>query len=151
MAKRHCSECDNPIWARGLCLACDKVANKSKYEIKKKVGNTANATHKLLGQKLGHSVQPLKRSYIKPISDKKASELKEYRLVRDKFFKDNPICQFDGCNSKDIQLHHAKGRLGNLLSDVQYFRSLCDTHHRYVETHPLEAKQMGLSLDRLTK
>lgn len=85
---------------------------------------------------------------ISPISKNRIEALKKYRRLRDKYFKDNPICEFKGCYSKDITLHHAKGRIGSFLTDKRYFKSLCLTHHRFVEDNPLEAIKMGLSFRR---
>lgn len=87
---------------------------------------------------------------IKPVSDKKLLELKEYRKIRDEYLRANPICEFDGCNSRDVTLHHKSGRVGKLLTDKQYFCSLCIKHHSWVEVNPDEAKKLGLSLSRLS-
>lgn len=86
---------------------------------------------------------------IKPVSDKRQDELKIYRIKRDEYLKRNPICEFPGCLSTDIELHHKKGRIGLLLTDDRYFCSLCRKHHRWVEEHPEEAKKMNLTLSRL--
>lgn len=94
-------------------------------------------------------IQKLKSKPISPVSDKQKIRLAEYRVVRDKFFKDNPVCQFPECSSTDIQLHHSRGRVGSLLTDAEHFRSLCDKHHRYCELNPIEAKRLGLSGGRL--
>lgn len=88
---------------------------------------------------------------IKPVSDKQALRLKEYRKARDEHFKKYPVCQYPGCTSRQVQLHHAAGRVGKLLTDSQYFRSLCDKHHRQIELAPEEAKKLGLSVNRLDK
>lgn len=101
------------------------------------------------------AVKSKKESIVKPkvkikqFSDKKIKELAVYRKERDKYFKDHPICEFPECQSTDIQLHHSRGRCGSLLTDSSYFKSLCDTHHKFIENHPLIAKQLGLSADRL--
>lgn len=88
---------------------------------------------------------------IRLVSDKQAARLREYRIFRDQYFKDNPVCEYPGCLSREIQLHHAAGRVGKLLTDVRYFRSLCDKHHKWAELHPEEAKKIGLSVNRLDK
>jgi len=95
-------------------------------------------------------LKPTTSKRIKPISDKKLEELKEYRIVRDRYFKNNPVCEFPNCSSREITLHHAKGRIGSLLTDDRYFKSLCIYHHTYCEEHPTEAKRLGLSFDRLS-
>lgn len=86
---------------------------------------------------------------IAPISGKRMDELKVYRKTRDGYFKEHPVCEYPGCTSTNIQLHHGAGRIGTFLTDKRYFKSLCDTHHRFVEINPLEAKRLNLSFKRL--
>lgn len=86
---------------------------------------------------------------IAKFSDKKLSELKEYRKKRDIFLKQNNKCEFPGCESTDITCHHSEGRIGANLTDVSKFKALCWPHHKYCEENPLEAKKLGLSKDRL--
>lgn len=91
------------------------------------------------------------RSYrIKSVSDKKLAELKEYRVVRDKYLK-GKVCEYPNCTNKDVELHHAKGRVGALLTDERYFKALCRGHHRLIEEQPSHAKELGLSFSRLDK
>ena len=90
------------------------------------------------------------RSYrIKSVSDKKLVELKEYRKKRDAFMRANKVCQFPECKELATDLHHAKGRVGALLTDERYFKALCRSHHRWIEENPTDAKSMGLSASRL--
>lgn len=88
---------------------------------------------------------------MRKVTPKQAKRLREYNKLRDKFLQDNPICMFPECQSEQVQLHHAKGRIGDNLTDVSTFRSLCDYHHRFVELNPDVAKEFGLSLSRLSK
>ena len=96
---------------------------------------------------------PLKSKPVKinPISKNRQEALKKYRRLRDKYFEEHPICQYPGCNSKNITLHHAAGRCGAFLTDKRHFRSLCHVHHRFCEENPLEAIKLGLSVKRLDK
>lgn len=96
---------------------------------------------------------PIRRSN-KPIrkqSKRYANQMRRYRRVRDEFLEDNPICQYPGCNSREVTLHHARGRLGAFLTDKRWFRSLCWPHHQEIETNPALAKSLGLSYSRLSK
>ena len=90
---------------------------------------------------------PAKR--IKSVSTKKLSELAEYRKVRDAYLKANKICEHPDCKSPSEDLHHAKGRVGALLTDVRYFKALCRKCHRWAEENPDQAKALGISLSRL--
>lgn len=86
---------------------------------------------------------------IKQVSDKRLKELAIYRKVRDKFLKDNPVCQYPNCNSTEVTCHHPEGRIGNNLIDASKFKSLCWPHHKWCEENSIEAKKLGLSADRL--
>lgn len=97
------------------------------------------------------AIQKKKRSPIAPISAKKAKQIVEYRRVRDEYFKEHPTCEFPGCYKANITLHHMAGRLGDLLTDKRYFKSLCVKHHQWVEENPEKAKKLGLSTTRLDK
>jgi hypothetical protein len=108
-----------------------KERNRNKYQIKR---------------------SPLKRKPVKinPVSKSLAKALREYEKVKAEFFKEVKVCQFPGCESEELTLHHARGRIGKNLTDRSTFRGLCEYHHRHCELHPIEAKELGLSADRLT-
>jgi hypothetical protein len=92
-----------------------------------------------------------KSSYIRPVSEKMAANLAKYRKRRDKYFEDNPVCEFPGCRSRKITLHHKRGRVGAFLTDKRWFCSLCQFHHTWVNEHHEEAAKMGLVYSRLGK
>lgn len=98
-------------------------------------------------------VKPLKRSQkpIKKVSGKQLDKLKKYRKERDAHFKEFPVCQFPNCTSTDITLHHGAGKVGALLTNRKYFKSLCLQHHTWAEINPLEAQELELSFKRLDK
>lgn len=88
---------------------------------------------------------------FKAIGDKQSKRLAKYRVARDEYFEINPWCEYPGCSSREITLHHGAGKTGDLLFNKKYFKSLCFHHHRIVEEQPDLAKQLGLSFDRLDK
>lgn len=103
-----------------------------------------------------------KRKLIKPIGDKKYEEIYLFGMLREVYLILNPWCQFEGCKDKACDIHHAKGHIGyyddwarqnkiSLYLDMRFFKGLCRDHHTWVETHPNEAKEKGLSFDRLSK
>lgn len=126
---KECSECKSLVvlWKSNpkLCKACALKMGDTPKRIK----------------------SPVKR--IKSVSTKKLSELAEYRKVRDAYLKANKICEHPDCKSPSEDLHHAKGRVGALLTDVRYFKALCRKCHRWVEENPDQAKALGMSLSRL--
>lgn len=97
--------------------------------------------------------KPIKKSNkaIPVFSESRKERNKKYKILRDEYFLEHPVCEFPGCNSNDITLHHGKGRNGDLLFDKRWFKSLCLIHHRFVEDFPLEAQKLGLSFSRLNK
>lgn len=99
-----------------------------------------------------HCTDSLKTIMIKTIrrrSKKRAKQEREYGIIRALFLDQNPICQVKNCRGPSQEVHHKKGRIGELLTDVRYFLAVCNPHHRYIENHPIEAKAHGYSLSRL--
>lgn len=86
---------------------------------------------------------------LRPRSVKRAKQEREYSHKRLLFLENNPVCQVKGCEMHSDQVHHKKGRIGELLTDERYFLAVCGPHHRYIENHPEEAKKHGYSLSRL--
>lgn len=128
--------------------ACAQCARKYAKPISKtvKVIDSNNPLNKTLQS-------TKKNKSIPKVSEKQLLRLKEYRKVRDEYMKNNPYCQarLDYCQVKSTDLHHKAGKIGKLLSDERYFLAVCRTCHERIERHPAMAKELGLSLDRLTK
>jgi hypothetical protein len=96
--------------------------------------------------------QPAKKKpEIKPRSEKRSKEERLYAARRILFLKDNPMCQaaLPGCNKFASQVHHKKGRIGDLLTDTQYWLAVCHTCHVWIELNGKKAKELGFSLNRL--
>ena len=91
------------------------------------------------------SAKPKKR--INTFSPKHLEKLGEYKRRRNIFMADNPICManIEGCTREATECHHALGRVGDLLTDVRYFKAVCHSCHVWIENHPAEAKEKGLS------
>lgn len=95
----------------------------------------------------------MKRTRLRKVSKKKASEQAIYRKLKNDALAPGPLCEFpslngydSGCVNRATQIHHAKGRQGELLNDQRYWWMLCMEHHRYVHDHPNQARKMGLIL-----
>ena len=87
---------------------------------------------------------------IKSVSDKKLVELAEYRVVRDQYLKDHPICEFYTCDCREIELHHKKSRK-YYLCDASIFMSVCREHHNWIHENDAEARELGYLLSSLEK
>jgi len=85
--------------------------------------------------------QKSKRKRIKPLSDKRKKQNAEYKIVRDQYLIENPVCV--RCPAKATEVHHANGRRGKRLIDVDYFVEVCRTCHRWIHDNPKEAKENG--------
>lgn len=96
------------------------------------------------------AVQEKKRSYIAPISAKKAKQLVEYRRVRDEYMKKHPTCEVrsEVCTGKSEDLHHKKPRAYH-LTDVTVFMATCRLCHEKIEREDLWARENGFKLNHL--
>jgi hypothetical protein len=103
---------------------------------------------KICGEVLKEKKAPV--TNIKRVSDKRAKEEREYLKLNKRFLKDNPNCAvFPALKSN--QIHHKKGRIGNLLTDVRYFLAVSDQGHKEIEMNPIWAIKNGFSVLRLTE
>lgn len=88
---------------------------------------------------------------IRRRSKKRAKQEREYKEVREMYLNMNPWCEVKGCHCEATEIHHKKGRIGELLTNTIWFMSVCRSHHNYIENHPNEAKNEGYSYSRLSK
>lgn len=89
----------------------------------------------------------MKRSRLKPISDKRRNELKLYNILRKAYLIEHPICEACNC-SKAMWIHHKKGR-GIYLCVVEFFMAVCGQCHRWIEDNREDAREKKWLLDRL--
>jgi len=96
---------------------------------------------------------PLKKKpyKIKSASEKRKEALEQYKILRDVYMKDHPICEanLDCCRKKATDLHHPKGR-GIYLNDVSRFMAVCRPCHNWITEHSAESIELGLSERRNT-
>lgn len=86
---------------------------------------------------------PKRKKRINPISPKKKEINALYAKRKRLYLKLHPICE--ACHkAKATDLHHSRGRSGQLLVLAQYFQALCSTCHRWVHDNPKEAQAKGL-------
>lgn len=85
-------------------------------------------------------------------SKKRSKQEREYLKENKKFLEDNPYCKAEiQCHGMlSNQVHHMKGRIGDLLLNKDFWLPVCTQCHDWIENHPLEAKEKGLSLSRLS-
>lgn len=85
---------------------------------------------------------------IKKLSTKRAAQQREY-LKRRAAFLEGKTCPVTGEQATEI--HHKKGRIGELLTDETYWLAVSRQGHRQIEERPEWAKENGYSLSRLSK
>lgn len=98
------------------------------------------------------SLNPEKKRYTIPkVSEKRKIDNLKYSAQRIVFLgkPENKICPITGWPTTEI--HHKKGRIGDLFLDERYWIALSREGHQYVEENPEWAKENGYSLDRLSK
>ena len=141
LKKRECKDCkkEDYIFSKGRCKPCSNIeyARKTKENRGTKKGTTRkNGNYK-----------------IPRFSKSKLRDLVIYRPIRDKFLKENPICQVRGCNNDTTNNHHRKGRIGDLLYNVKWFMACCSTCHpqKIHFTQVKWAKEMGYILNKSIK
>ena len=88
---------------------------------------------------------------IKKVSDKRKVENKEYLKVSKEFLESIIFCQLKDCKGLATEVHHKKGRIGKLLTDIKYFLGVCRECHNKIELNPIWAKENGYSINRLDK
>jgi hypothetical protein len=88
---------------------------------------------------------------IKHVSKRKQKQQSVYTQVRQDFLYKNEFCKarLPICTMWATEVHHMKGRIEELLTDVTYFLPVCRKCHDWIENHPDEAYDLGLSLYRL--
>ena len=97
------------------------------------------------------SVKPIKKIVkIKSKSTKLAALEKLYSKLRIDYLTKHSNCEakLPICTFQATDIHHKKGR-GPFLLDVSSWIAVCRVCHTWIELHPLEAKELGLSENRL--
>lgn len=95
-----------------------------------------------------------KKKSIAPISESQKKRLAEYRIVRDKYMKEHETCQAkvpNVCTGYSLDLHHMGGKIGNMLTNVQYFLAVCRCCHNWIGDNHSSAMNLGLVVERLNK
>ena len=98
--------------------------------------------------------QKQKEKERKPIakhSPKRAKEEREYSKEAKAFKLANPDCaaRLKGCTGATEDVHHMKGKIGDLLLDQHYWLPACRHCHDWIEKNSKKAKILGLSVSRL--
>jgi hypothetical protein len=91
-------------------------------------------------------LNPQPRRPLAAATPKRAAQNREYSRRRKIHLAANPFCK--RCGNAATEIHHAKGRTGNLLTDARFFVALCHDCHMFVTANFNEACALGLSATR---
>lgn len=92
--------------------------------------------------------------YKKPINKSSAkNEARKllYTPVRNKFLRENPKClaKLEGCTKEATDVHHKKGREGDLLIDTKFFLPSCRSCHNQIEDGGEWVYEQGFKIKRI--
>ena len=102
------------------------------------------------GSKLESTSLP-RRTRIRPQSAKRRGKGEQYRQAKDAVRqRAADMCELGTlvCTRRGIEPHHLKGRVGDLLCDVNWMRWTCRPCHDYVEHNRAEAYERGWLVKR---
>ena len=72
----------------------------------------------------------MKRTRLKPISDKNKARAEKYRRLKRSYMRYHPDCEVEKCSNKSEEVHHKKGR-GSKTNDTATWMAVCRRcHHR---------------------
>lgn len=131
-------------WGRNFCMKTDKrislrVASREFESLVRK---------DLLDAEF--SPEPIRGKRIKPVSESRKWQNKEYSRERKAFLAEYPRCAvYPGM--KATQIHHMKGREGKLLLDKRYWLPVSHKAHRKITDDSKWAISKGYSLKRNAK
>ena len=76
------------------------------------------------------------------MSIKKAQELKEYYAMRARFLANVDLCEV--CHTdRPVEIHHRRGRVGPLLTDLRHLLATCNRCHQWLHENVEEARALG--------
>ena len=96
---------------------------------------------------------------LKPVRIRQKSSKREkldaiYSIMRRKFLSDYTLCHAKvdvRCLLRSSEVHHKAGRISELYLDIRFWCPVCRFCHRFLEENPIVAKELGLSIERLSK
>jgi hypothetical protein len=121
------SVCLNSVWSGGYCQRHQYIRRDKIFEPAKK-----------------------KTKPIPKFSKKTRIKIGEYSTLRKDFLEAHPLCmaKLEECTRIATDIHHKQGR-GKFFLVIKTWLGVCRNCHHWIENHPKEAKELGLSDSRL--
>ena len=122
------------------CAGCDQLKHIWKSHGKEKYC-----------QQCWYSVE--KPKSISPVSAKRQVEMDTYGKLREAFLVVKSKCEakLPHCTGASTDVHHKAGRVGDNYLKIGTWLAVCRSCHGWIETNPLEAKELGFSESRLNE
>lgn len=87
------------------------------------------------------------RTRIRSVSKLQARRLRIYAVIRKTYLLEHPICEVCKTAWSD-QVHHVRGRSGELLFATKYFKAMCFKCHDATHRYPEVSRRAGLLAQR---
>lgn len=87
---------------------------------------------------------------IAKVSDNMKEQMKLYKKLRKPFLTKHFKCEVKGCKHASQEIHHKKGRVGDLLLDQTHWMAVCHEHHQRITEDSEWAYSNSYSEKRLT-
>lgn len=95
------------------------------------------------------------RKPIRKVSANQARRLRLYRAIRARFILEHPLCEacipISNRMGYGLQharftddIHHTRGRTGELLFATQFWKAVCRKCHVFIGHYPNVARELGL-------
>lgn len=92
--------------------------------------------------------QAKEKKPIKKVSTQRAKQNQVYARLRKEYLEAYPCCEVPECHRKSTDVHHQKGRSGDLLTNTDYFMAVCHDHHHMITVDSKWAIAQGFSFLR---
>ena len=129
------------------CSGCGELTIIWKSEGREKYCKQCWSCHKTSGVR---QTSAKTRTALSPRSPKQKRIDAAYSIMRKSYLDTHGMCNahLGGCTTHATDIHHKEGR-GEKTLDSTTWIAVCRNCHIWIETHPKEAKELGLSGQRL--
>lgn len=130
-----------------VCSGCKKPSVIWKSEGRDKYCRQCWSCHN--PSKVGQTSKP-RSTKLAPRSSRQSKKEALYAILRKAYLKDHNMCEahLPDCGTYATDIHHKAGR-GVYFLDSTTYMAVCRSCHQWIELHPIEAKQMNFSVERL--
>jgi len=84
--------------------------------------------------------------FPKPKRKQQPERRRLWRAARERMLKARPWCEL--CSVKATEVHHRRGREGDLIRDERFLMCVCSACHRHIHANPAWAYERGYLLKR---